>query len=362
METPVPPVYPTNNSTEDRFTDEFLEKLSLVMYVITILHITCFSITFILGTIGNGLVIWIAGFKMKTVSAVWFLNLAMADFIFNITLPFEITKYYMENHWPFGQILCKVSITILFLNMLASVSFLTVISIDRCVSILWPFWAKIHRTPRLASTIAVFIWVFSLIISAPNLAFHDVHHDISYNVSICFPDYAVSSFDDETIDYNKWNLRNRAMIITRFVCMFVIPFTIILVCYGLIGFKISRIKRPTRSRRPFKVISAIVVCFFCCWFPYHICPIILSKIRISITDTGSLIAIILHSISLILGGSNSCLNPIIYVFLGKDFKDHFRKSIPAMLENAFNERFDQGCKEGDDDADIKVELDASCVA
>ncbi|XP_075437585.1 chemerin-like receptor 1 [Ascaphus truei] len=355
METPVPPVYPTNNITEDRFTDELLDRISLYYFLITILYITCFSITFILGTIGNGLVIWIAGFKMKTVSAVWFLNLAVADFIFNIFLPFEITKYYMWYHWPFGQILCKVSITILFLNMLASVSFLTVISIDRCVSILWPFWAKIHRTPRLASTIAVFIWVFSLIISAPNLAFYDVQHDITNNVSTCFADYAVSSSDDETFDYNKWNLRNQAMIITRFVCMFVIPFTIILVCYGLIVFKINRIKRPTRSRRPFKVISAIVVCFFCCWFPYHICLII-----ISLNNTDYFVSLAPVSIFTCLAYSNSCLNPILYVFLGKDFKDHFRKSIPAMLENAFNERYDQGNKEGDDDADIKVELDTSC--
>ncbi|XP_075462477.1 chemerin-like receptor 1 [Ascaphus truei] len=357
METPVPPVYPTNNSTEDRFTDELLDRISPYYFLKPNLNITCFSITFILGTIGNGLVIWIAGFKMKTVSAVWFLNLAMADFIFNIFLPFEITKYYMRHHWPFGQILCKVSIMILFLNMLASVSFLTVISIDRCVSILWPFWAKIHRTPRLASTIAVFIWVFSLIISAPNLAFYDVHHDINNSVSICFPVYAVSSSDDETIDDNKWNLRDWAMIITRFVSMFVIPFTIILVCYGFIVFKINRIKRPTRSRRPFKVISAIVVCFFCCWFPYHICMII-----ISLNNIDYFFSLAPVSICTCLAYSNSCLNPILYVFLGKDFKDHFRKSIPAMLENAFNERSDQGYKEGDDDADIKVELDASCVA
>ncbi|XP_075459376.1 N-formyl peptide receptor 3-like [Ascaphus truei] len=355
METPVPPVYPTNNSTEDRFM--YIETYLFIIYVIPYLNITCFSITFILGTIGNGLVIWIAGFKMKTVSAVWFLNLAVADFIFNIFLPFEITKYYMRHHWPFGQILCKVSITILFLNMLSSVSFLTVISIDRCVSILWPFWAKIHRTPRLASTIAVFIWVFSLIISAPNLAFYNVHNYYN-NYSRCYLDYAVPPSDDRTIDYNKlnkWNVRNQAMIITRFVSMFVIPFTIILVCYGFIVFKINRIKRPTRSRRPFKVISAIVVCFFCCWFPYHICPIILS-----LNNTYFFVSMAPVSICTCLAYSNSCLNPILYVFLGKDFKDHFRKSIPAMLENAFNERYDQGCKEGDDDADTKVELDTSC--
>ncbi|GLD71984.1 chemokine-like receptor 1 [Lates japonicus] len=51
-----------------------------------------YSLAFILGVLGNGVVIWVTGFKMnKTVNTVWFLNLAVADFLFTAFLPFTVT-------------------------------------------------------------------------------------------------------------------------------------------------------------------------------------------------------------------------------------------------------------------------------
>ena len=34
---------------------------------------------------------------------------------------------------------------------------------------------------------------------------------------------------------------------------------------------------------------------------------------------------------------NSCLNPLLYVFMGRDFKDKVRKSILNVFETAFRE-------------------------
>ncbi|KAI4896094.1 hypothetical protein NFI96_009168, partial [Prochilodus magdalenae] len=56
-----------------------------------IFYVVTNMIIFILGVAGNGLVIWIAGFKVKkSVVTTWYLSLAVSDFIFCSTLLFNV--------------------------------------------------------------------------------------------------------------------------------------------------------------------------------------------------------------------------------------------------------------------------------
>ncbi|XP_075459377.1 chemerin-like receptor 1 [Ascaphus truei] len=356
METSVHPVPFTVSSPETDVPEEDLEDEILSDYIVhmmKVICIICFSITFILGIIGNGLVIWIAGFKMKkTVNTIWFLNLGVADFVFDIFLPLQITEIAMDGHWPFGQIMCKVITTAIHLNMLVSVSFLMVISVDRCTSVLCPVWSKNHRTPRLASIISIVIWLLCLILSSPYLAFNDTEHDPFENISYCYTAY-VSWNNGTTFDYHTWNLRNNAMSITQFVSMFLIPFIIILICYGLIARRLRRSKSLSRSWRPFKVMISIVLCFFCCWFPLNLWPLL----DIMDIEPGWIFNFIVFDISSCLAFFNSCLNPLLYVFIGRDFKETLKKSIPFLLENTFSERCNHDFEGQDDQTRIETELE-----
>ncbi|XP_059805688.1 formyl peptide receptor-related sequence 3-like [Hypanus sabinus] len=76
----------THNSTADGSRMEW-GALSVVSMVI-------FTLTFLLGVPGNGLVIWVTGFKMKSkVHTVCFLNLALADLIYCLTVPFRMANF-----------------------------------------------------------------------------------------------------------------------------------------------------------------------------------------------------------------------------------------------------------------------------
>uniref|UniRef100_A0A8D0DIH7 G-protein coupled receptors family 1 profile domain-containing protein n=1 Tax=Salvator merianae TaxID=96440 RepID=A0A8D0DIH7_SALMN len=165
-----------------------------------ILSMVIYSISFLLGVMGNGLVIFVTGFRMKkTVNTVWFLNLAIADFVFTFFLPLSVAYMALGFHWPFGKALCKINSTLAFLNMFASVFLLTIISIDRCVSVMCPVWAQNFRNPRMASLVALGIWLAALVLSSPYLAFRDTRHSpTKENTTLCFNNFALSDdFESE---------------------------------------------------------------------------------------------------------------------------------------------------------------------
>ncbi|XP_069802831.1 chemerin-like receptor 1 [Dendropsophus ebraccatus] len=301
-----------------------------IILTIQFFNISFLSIAFILGITGNGLLIWIAGFKMKkTVTVLWFLNLAIADFVFDIIFPIRITKLIMDEHWPFGQTMCKLVITIQLLNMSVSTSFLMIISIDRCMSVMCPVWSKNNRSPRLALTISVSIWLICFILTSPYIAFLKIDQDSESGLSYCMPIY-----DDKDINIDI--MRHRAMIIVRFVFMFLVPFPIILICYSLMVVRLRRNKSLSRSNRPLKVIITIVLCFFCLWFPYHMWNL-LEVLNVEIDPTTYEV---IYSLVNCIGFFNSCVNPIVYVFVGRDFKKSLFRSIPFLLENTFKEKDD----------------------
>ncbi|XP_006801534.1 G-protein coupled receptor 1-like isoform X2 [Neolamprologus brichardi] len=90
----------TDQSSEQDAASTHIQTASIVIYCLII----------IVGTLGNALVIYVTGFKMKkTVDSVWFLNLAIADFLFIAFLIFSIISLSQSHQWPFGQFMCKLN-------------------------------------------------------------------------------------------------------------------------------------------------------------------------------------------------------------------------------------------------------------
>ncbi|XP_003228256.1 chemerin-like receptor 1 [Anolis carolinensis] len=317
-----------NNTILEDYDDYGYSEIAGLRKTMNTITIVIYSLAFVLGVTGNGLVIFITGFRMKkTVNTVWFLNLAIADFTFTLFLPFSIAYITLGFHWPFGQAMCKFNTTLTVLNLYASVYLLMVISIDRCISVRYPVWAQNHRSPRLASFVTVGIWIVALVLSSPNFHFKVTGpHSYVENATFCFTHYSHNLTQSKMIHH--------AMITSRFIFAFIIPFTVIVVCYGMIVLKLQR-NRLTQSTKPFKVITAVIVAFFLCWLPYHI----FSFIETKADETPGLHLVLPIAIPLTssLAFINSCLNPILYVFMGHDFKDRLKRSLFSAFENVFAE-------------------------
>lgn len=331
---------PNYNLSEDEYDYDY-EDTPLAKSL-NIMSLIVYSLAFVLGVVGNGIVIWVTGFKMKrTVNTVWFLNLAVADFLFTAFLPLSVAYTAMGFHWPFGQFMCKFNSTLSFLNMFASVYILVVISVDRCVSVVRPIWAQNHRNVSRASVVSFGVWLFALVLSSPYFVFKDTapDHD-SPNKINCFNNFAFSDDYEKPEVVALRTLRHRAMIITRFIIGFVLPFVIIVSCYAVIIHRLRRNRSMSgRTGRPFKIIAAVITAFFLCWAPYHILVLIemVHHMRAEFSYSLQYVTTVGIPIATSLAFLNSCLNPLLYVFMGQDFKDKVRKSILKVLETAFTE-------------------------
>ncbi|RVE62318.1 hypothetical protein OJAV_G00155940 [Oryzias javanicus] len=332
--------YNDKDDFDDRDETSFLEEHASLRQSLNIMSLIVYSLAFFLGVIGNGLVIWVTGFKMKkTVNTVWFLNLAVADFLFTAFLPLSVTYTALDFHWPFGTFMCKLNTTISFLNMFSSVYILMVISVDRCVSVVWPVWAQNHRNVRKASCVSLCVWLLALVLSAPCFIFRDTGPSFYSEDSIsCYFNFALSE-DYETPSVIQLRLlRHQAMTVVRFLLGFFVPFSVIVSCYAVIIHRLRRNRTlASHSSRTFKIIAAIIITFFLCWAPFHIMGVIELVTHMRENETFENIVAIGLPIATSLAFLNSCLNPILYVFMGQDFKDKVRKSILNVLENAFQE-------------------------
>ncbi|XP_057687255.1 chemerin-like receptor 1 [Corythoichthys intestinalis] len=275
------------------------------------------AVQFVLGFCGNALVIWISGFKMKkTVNTTWYLSLAISDFVFCTFLPFIIINMAMEK-WIFGFFLCKFTSSVLFLNMFSSIFLLVIISIDRCVSVIFPVWSQNHRTVRKASLLVVLAWVLAIGLSLPSAVFRDVQSQMGR--SICYNNYTSPQ-------------THKIIAMSRFVAGFVVPFVVISICYSVIILKL-RMNRMTKSSKPFKVMTALIATFFICWLPYHV--FILLEINHQHFSQDVLKAG--QQIGTTLVAANSFLNPVLYVFMGNDFKQSCKSSLMSKMENAMGD-------------------------
>ncbi|XP_063340888.1 N-formyl peptide receptor 3-like [Pelmatolapia mariae] len=300
-----------------------------LFWSLTTVAVVVFSLVSLLGVLGNGVVIWVTGFRMKkTVNTVWYLHIAVADFIFAVFLALRATSLALRFHWPFGNFMCKLCGTLIFLNLYASVYIMVVISVDRCVSVVWPVWAQNHRNVRSATYVSLCAWVVALIVNIQHYFYMDTKKETE-NTTYCSN---INFFEKATPTVIQ------TIVITHFLLGFAVPFTVIVSCYAVI---IHRLRRnhslASQSSRPFKVITSIIVAFFLCLAPYCIIDLIQLVIFTAPNATFRYAFLIVSNVASNLMVLHCCLNPLLYVFLRQDFKAEVRKSILNVLESAFKE-------------------------
>lgn len=280
-------------------------------------------LAFVLGIPGNAVVIWLMGFRWKkTVTTLWFLNLAIADLIFLLFLPLYVSYVALGFHWPFGLWLCKANSFIAQLNMFSSVFFLTVISLDHYFHLIHPVSSQRHRTLKNSLVVVLSLWLLASLLGGPSLYFRDTlevnNHIICYN-----------NFQEHGHDLTL--MRHHVLTWVKFLFGYLFPLLTMSFCYLCLIFKVKKRSLPM-SRKHFWTVLSVVIAFVVCWTPYHL----FSLWELTIYHDSSSQHVLQQAVPLSTGLAflNSCLNPILYVLISKKFQAHFRASVAEVLKHS----------------------------
>lgn len=294
---------------------------------IHIISVVIYITSFVLGLIGNGTVIWVTAFKSKkTVNSVWLLNLAIADFVFVLFLPFYIDYILGGFHWDFGVAMCKIVSFVSVMNMFASVLFLTVLSIDRYVSLVHLNWSQRRRTIRKAWVVCGCIWVLAALLSCPAAIFRDTVR--LHDKVVCFNNF----HQKDPHIAAMWHI---AIVVIRTTVGFLLPFTAISVTGILLTIKVKNSRGLVRFSSFSKTVSAVILAFFLCWAPFHT----FSLMELSIHSSGSLHNILKAGFPLVtsLGFFNSCINPLLYMLLSKKVRHILKRACLNITKSSLRE-------------------------
>ncbi|XP_067222351.1 chemerin-like receptor 1 [Chanodichthys erythropterus] len=267
--------------------------------------------------IGNGLVIFVTGYKMKTtVNSIWFLNLAIADFTSSLAVIMN-TVLVKGSIWDFDKLQCTFLCFIIYINSFTSILLLMTISLDRCLCTWMVVWSRNNRTVFKARIICIIVWVLSISGCIPVF--------INYSTAKSEGIYGYP------IQYYKF------LVTYRFIVSFVIPFLIIASSYIAISVRVKRLKMENQLRS-YRVIIAVVLAFFICWLPFHVNKLYyLSAKENQLSGSAQKSFYKTEVVVTCLPFLNSCLNPILYVFMCEEFKKKLKQSLLLVLETVFAE-------------------------
>lgn len=309
------------NGTEDTAVKE--HPLSMSHIYLPMLYF----IMFFAGFTGNLFVIIVIGNRHKKNARLvdtFVLNLAVADLVFVFTLPLWAIAAGQHDHWPFGELLCKISSYVITVNRFSNIFFLTCMSVDRYLAIVRLMDSHFLRSSKCIHLTCGVVWGSSLILGTPSL----VYRKLNGESGSCIDDLESSFF--------------QGMILLTVFLTFVLPVLIILLCYGSIMVKLEHhcvtagnSRAEARCRHSLKIVFTIIIVFLVSWLPYNVLRTIQVIFKISNGKLNYDTYLVLASgliISSCLAFLNSCLNPAIYLFLDR----HFRRSAAAQCKSCMS--------------------------
>ncbi|XP_028284683.1 probable G-protein coupled receptor 132 isoform X1 [Parambassis ranga] len=248
---------------------------------------------------------------------VYILNLLLSDLLQLLTLPLWILYLQGGHRWPYGQLTCELVGYVFYVNVYASVMFLCLIAMDRCLAIVYPLGSRRVRTVRVAAVSGVAVWTLTFLFCLSGL----LPSVFDSDRLLCLEQYPVSP-------------RYAHFKITTVVLGFLLPCAILGYTSAHIGVTLRRSPSLSDHERH-KIVGILIVItvnFFAVFGPYHL----VGGYRfVSLLQTNEPCGLersifLVYRLCYGLTSLNTLLDPLFYIFLCPDARLELQRSLPCL--------------------------------
>ncbi|XP_077992229.1 prolactin-releasing peptide receptor-like [Glandiceps talaboti] len=299
---------------------------TILLRNISWLTILLYSFVFIIGSIGNALLVGtvICYRSLHNVTNFFIANLAASDFIMCIfCIPWTLAHSLMDD-WIFGESMCRFVPMVQAISVYVSVMSHVVIAIDRYFAIMHPLRARLTLTA--CSVIIAVSWLIACCLASPIAAYTHQFDLRSFGLGIvCFELWPTPS-------------RRTTYGISLLLIQYITPLIIVTVIYTRMSLNLNRRVAPgvitdeqeyvetRRKQRTNRLLVAVIASFALSWLPFNVVMVV-TDINVNLIDSTyfNVTFLFCH----ILAMSSTCYNPFIYAWLHSKFHGKVKNILPC---------------------------------
>ncbi|XP_035473161.2 C-C chemokine receptor type 6a isoform X1 [Scophthalmus maximus] len=344
------------------------------------------SVIFVLGFLGNSLVIVTYAFykRTKSMTDVYLLNVAVADLLFVLSLPLIVYNELWS--WPMGPVACKLLRGSYSVNLYSGMLLLACISADRYIAIVQARRSFRLRSLAYSRLICALVWTFAFLLSVPTFYFYNWYEPSHTRDSFLYEreernrTFTRDAFPYEGEERNRTFTRDafpyegeeRNRTFTRdafpyegqeangssrsphYVCEFsfmdddaarttkvavpstqlavgfFLPLLVMISCYSAIVVTLLR-ARNFQRHRAVRVVLAVVAVFLVCHLPYNVALFhdTVSMFQQQTCEASDALQVA-KTVTQTVAYLHCCLNPVLYAFVGVKFRNHFLRIVQDL--------------------------------
>ncbi|XP_034781599.2 proteinase-activated receptor 1-like [Acipenser ruthenus] len=281
-------------------TKQFLTGSWMTVFIPSV-----YTMVFTSSLLLNGLAIlmFICKMKLRKPAVIYMLNLAIADLLFVLLLPFKISYHFCGNNWGFGPVMCRIVTAAFYCNMYCSVLLMMCISIDRFLAVVYPMQSLTWRSRENAAVVCLFMWCLAIGGVIPIVLSEQTAKIPELGITTCHDVLDISEFKGYYLYFFP---------IFCFIFFF-IPMIITTVCYIRIiqCLNSTNVANKCKKTRAIFMTVTVLTVFIVCFVPTNI---ILLTHYLQFAHGYNETSYFAYLLSMCLGSLSCSLDPLIYYF------------------------------------------------